>query len=191
MRIVNDFEVSLPPQAAWAVLLDIPRVAPCMPGAALTGIVDSKTYDGQVSIRLGPVALAFAGRVTFEEIDSEQYRARAKAQGKDTKGRGGANANVAFHLIPIPGGSRVVVETDLVLSGGVGQYGRASGVIQDVASQLVGQFAKNLKAELERERGSDAPVVAPAAATPISGFALMWSALYAALRRLFGQRTGT
>lgn len=192
MRIENNFEVPLPPAEAWKVLLDIPRIAPCMPGAELTGVVDPQTYDGKVSVKLGPVALAFAGRVKFEEIDADKLQARAKAQGKDTKGRGGANADVRFHLLPVPGGTKVVVATDLVLSGGVAQYGRASGVIQDVAAQLIGQFAQNLKAELERDSNNKNPAAndVPRAAKPISGFALFWSALRSALRRLFQGGSG-
>lgn len=187
MRIENSFEVPLPPAEAWKVLLDIPRIAPCMPGAELTGIIDPQTYDGKVSVKLGPVALAFAGRVKFEEIDADKLQARAKAQGKDTKGRGGANADVRFHLLPVPGGTKVVVATDLVLSGGVAQYGRASGVIQDVAAQLIGQFAQNLKVELERDSGGKGTTSGDVAqaAKPISGFSLFWAALRSALRRLF------
>src|SRR5882672_1776578 len=148
MEINNSFEVPLPPKLAWNVLLDIPRVARCMPGAELTGQADKDTYNGRVSVKLGPVALFFAGQVKFTEIDEPNRKARAKAQGKDSKGRGGANATVDFHIEPAQTGSRVVVKTDLTLSGAVAQYGRASGLIQEVASQLVGQFANNLKAQL-------------------------------------------
>jgi carbon monoxide dehydrogenase subunit G len=191
MEINNSFEVPLPPAEAWKVLMDIPRIAPCMPGAELTGAVDNETYNGKVSVKLGPVALAFAGQVKFTEIDAANRKARAKAQGKDSKGRGGANATVDFRIEPVPAGSRVVVKTDLTLSGAVAQYGRASGLIQDVAAQLVGQFAANLKGQL-------APVKAPSTdetrspppqqmrAKPISGFSLVFKALLNSIRRLFG-----
>ena len=189
MEIDNSFEVPLPPAEAWKVLMDIPRIAPCMPGAELTGAVDNETYTGKVSVKLGPVALAFAGQVKFTEIDEANRKARARAQGKDSKGRGGANAIVDFRLEPVPAGSRVVVKTDLTLSGAVAQYGRASGLIQDVAAQLVGEFAANLKAQL-------APVNAPSKdeirpppqrkAKPISGFSLVFKALLNSIRRLFG-----
>jgi len=88
----NSFEVPLPPAEAWPVLMDIKRIAPCMPGAELTEVVDDKTYKGKIGVRLGPVALTFAGTVRFEEIDNANHRARVKAQGTDAKGRGGANA---------------------------------------------------------------------------------------------------
>jgi carbon monoxide dehydrogenase subunit G len=195
MEINNSFEVPLPPKEAWKVLLDIERIAPCMPGAELTGKVDSDTYSGKVAVKLGPVALAFAGQVKFTEIDEASLKARAKAQGKDSKGRGGANATVDFHLVPIASGSQVVVKTDLNLSGAVAQYGRASGLIQDVASQLIGQFASCLKSKLDASAPAKAASAAPAAAQsvaapkPISGFALMFRALLNSLRRLFGGST--
>jgi uncharacterized protein len=193
MEINNNFEVPLPPKDAWKTLMDIPRIAPCMPGAELTGVLDKDTYNGKVSVRLGPVALTFAGQVKFTDVDEAGYRARVKAQGKDSKGRGGANANVDFHLEPSPLGTRVLVKTDLTLSGAVAQYGRASGMIQDVAQALIGQFAGNLKAQLA---ASGAPSVPPASEKPvapqkqnaISGFALFLLVLKSFLRRLFGAK---
>ena len=116
-------------------------------------------------------------------------RRAPKRKGKTSKGRGGANATVDFHLVSIPTGSQVVVKTDLNLSGAVAQYGRASGLIQDVASQLIGQFATCLKSKL----GTAGPAAAqPAAALdaapkPISGFALMFRVLLNSIRRLFGR----
>lgn len=196
MEIRNTFSVPLPPREAWAVLLDIERIAPCMPGAELTGVVDRETYNGKVSVRLGPVALSFAGQVKFESIDNANYRARVKGQGKDTKGRGGANASVEFHLVPEGSGSQVIVHTDLMLSGSVAQYGRASGIIQDVASQLIGQFAACLKQQLEASRPAIAAdqmaetvktAPSPAKARPISGFSLGVKVLWNAIRRLFSR----
>ena len=193
MEINNSFDVPLPPAEAWKVLMDIPRIAPCMPGAELTGVVDKDTYAGKVSVKLGPVALTFAGQVKFTEIDDAGHTARVKAQGKDSKGRGGANANVEFRLEPAALGTRVLVKTDLTLSGAVAQYGRASGMIQDVAQALIGQFANNLKAQLAASPAPAAPT-ATAAAKPvepptpqaISGFAIFLLALKSFFRRLFG-----
>jgi hypothetical protein len=112
-------------------------------------------------------------------------------QGKDSKGRGGANATVDFHLVPTPAGSQVNVKTDLSLSGAVAQYGRASGLIQDVASQLIGQFANSLKAQLAAggAAGPAAAAEAPPAPKPISGFALMFRVLLNAIRRLFSRHS--
>src|ERR1700748_3770621 len=117
MEFDNSFEVPLPPAEAWKVLLDIERIAPCMPGAELTEVVDDTTYKGNIGVRLGPVALTFAGIVKFEEIDNANRTARVKAQGTDAKGRGGANAAASFRPEPTAAGSKVLVHTDLTLSG--------------------------------------------------------------------------
>ena len=185
MEFDNSFEVPLPPAQAWPVLMDIRRIAPCMPGAELTEVVDDKAYKGKIGVRLGPVALTFAGTVTFEEIDNVNHRARVKAQGTDAKGRGGANATASFRLEPSGGGSKVLVHTDLSLSGSVAQYGRGVGMIQATAAQIINQFAGNLKAQLAAMPASPAAAPPPPAARPISGFALMAKVLWDAIVRLF------
>src|ERR1700730_13109837 len=157
MEFDNSFEVPLPPAQAWPVLMDIKRIAPCMPGAALTEVVDPTTHKGKISVRLGPLWLAFAGLVRFEEIDDQHHTARVKAQGTDAKGRGGANATTSFRLEPTPGGSKVIVHTDLTLSGLVAQYGRGVGVVQTTAGKLMQQFADALKVELARREPAAAP----------------------------------
>jgi hypothetical protein len=213
MEFDNSFEVPMPADDAWKVLMDIARIVPCMPGAELTEVVDDRTYKGRIGVRLGPVALTFAGTVKFEEIDDANHRARVAAQGSDAKGRGSANATATFHLEPVNGGSKVLVHTNLTLSGAVAQYGRGVGIIQMTAAQIIGQFANNLKAQLGRASTASAlaaaPVAAPVAtpatdragaqpaapavaaqsppAKPISGFALMSAVLLAWIKRLFGR----
>src|SRR6202049_5369318 len=157
MEFDNSFDVPLSPAQAWTVLMDIRRVAPCMPGAALTEIIDPQNFRSKIAVRLGPLALAFAGRVAFENIDDANHSARVKAQGSDDKGRGSANATATFRIEPSGGGSRILIHTDLMLSGAVAQYGRGVGMIQATAAQIIGQFAANLRTQLERQ---------PAAATP-------------------------
>ena len=205
MQFDNSFEVPLPPAEAWPVLMDIRRIAPCMPGAELTEVVDDKTYKGRIAVRLGPVALAFAGVIRFDELDNANHTARVSAQGSDAKGRGGASATAAFRLEPVAGGSKVLVHTDLALSGAVAQYGRGVGMIQATAAQIMGQFAKNL-GEMVAQRGDTAPPATPAspqilpaaasaaaapapAAKPISGFSLMAKVLWDAIVRLFTRRS--
>lgn len=210
MNLHNSFDLPLPPEAALPVLLDIPRIMPCMPGAELTEVVDERTYKAKCGVKLGPVTLSFDGIATFEEIDSASCSARFKAQGTDSKGRGGAAAVVTFRLEPLPGGSKVLVDTQLDLSGSIAQYGRGAGMIQSVASQLIGQFAKNLEAELHRISAvaaataiADPAILSPSSAAPsgvvlapptlnpakpISGFALLWAALLDVLRGLFVRR---
>jgi len=194
----NSFEVPLPPAQAWPVLMDIKRIAPCMPGAELTEVVDDKTYKGRIAVRLGPVALSFAGVIAFEELDNANHRARVKAQGTDAKGRGGANATASFRLEPAASGSKVLVHTDLALSGAVAQYGRGVGMIQATATQIMNQFANNLKAQLAATPAAAAPAgadtasattIAPSpAAKPISGFTLMAKVLWGAIVRMFRGR---
>jgi carbon monoxide dehydrogenase subunit G len=182
----NSFEVPLRPAEAWPLLMDIRRIAPCMPGAEVTEAIDDKTYKGRIAVRLGPVALAFAGVIRFEDLDAVNYTARIKAQGSDAKGRGAANATASFRLEPAGGGSKVLVHTDLALSGAVAQYGRGVGIIQATAAQIMNQFAANLKAQIV-ERG---PVAAPAqpppaAGRPISGFSLIAKVIWNAVASLF------
>ena len=194
MEFDNAFEVPLPPAQAWPVLMNIPGIAPCMPGAQLTEIVDERTYKGNIAVRLGPVALTFAGTVIFEEIDNANHTARVRAQGNDAKGRGSAQATATFRLEPSAGGSKVMVHTNLTLSGAVAQYGRGVGMIQATASALMTQFANNLKAQLAT-REPEAPAHSPAAsaaaappppaAKPISGFGLMASVIWSSILRLF------
>ena len=194
MEFDNSFEVPLPPAQAWPLLMDIQKIAPCMPGAELTDVVDDKTYKGKIAVRLGPVALAFAGVIRFEELDNVNRTARVTAQGSDAKGRGGANAAAAFRLEPAGAGSKVLVHTNLTLSGAVAQYGRGVGMIQATAAQIMGQFAKNLGAMVAERSAAAAPAAresvpaapsAPPPAKPISGLSLMAKVLWNAIVRLF------
>jgi uncharacterized protein len=119
-----------------------------MPGVALTKVVDDKTYQGRISVPLGPVALAFTGVMKFEELDPVNHTARITAQGADAAGQGGAHATASFRLEPAGAGSKVSVHTDLELSGAVAQYGRSLGVIQAAAARIMAQFAANLRAQV-------------------------------------------
>ena len=158
MEFDNAFEVPLPPAEAWKVLLDIEGIAPCMPGAELSEVLGNNTYKGKISVRLGPVALTFAGVVKVEDIDNEKHTARVAAQGTDAKGRGGAQAASVFRLEPAGTGCKVLVHTNFNLSGAVAQYGRGVGIIQATSTQLMNQFAKCLKEKLAQ--GHAAPPVA-------------------------------
>lgn len=193
MEFDNSFDVPLPPAKAWTLLMDIPRIAPCMPGAELTEIVGQQNYKGRISVRLGPVALAFAGRVEFDRIDAVNHTARVKAQGSDAKGRGGANAAVTFHIEPSAAGSKVLIHTDLALSGAVAQYGRGVGMIEATAAQIVGQFAANLRSQLAQQQ-TDRLVVTPISpplapeAKPISALSLIARVIWSKLATLFSGR---
>jgi carbon monoxide dehydrogenase subunit G len=178
MEFDNSFEVPLPPEQAWPVLMNIQGIAPCMPGAQLTDVVDDKTYKGNIAVRLGPVALTFAGLVKFEEIDNANHTARVRAQGNDAKGRGSAQAAATFRLEPSAGGSKVLVHTDLSLSGAVAQYGRGVGMIQATATALMNQFANNLKKQISTPptENADPAAVKPISATSLAG-QVVWNTL--------------
>jgi hypothetical protein len=164
MEFDNSFEVPLSPAQAWSVLMDIPRIAPCMPGAELTEVVDPQNFGGKISVRLGPVALAFAGRVQIDSIDEANHSARVKAQGNDAKGRGAANATATFRIEPAGAGAKVLIHTDLMLSGAVAQYGRGVGMIQATAAQIINQFAGNLRAQFAQQ--APTPALTPARSVP-------------------------
>ena len=185
MQIKNSFEVPLGNDETWVVLQDIPLVAPCMPSAEYLGISeDGMTHKIRISVKLGPVALVFAGTAKIDKLDTAQKRALVKAQGSDTKGRGGASAAITFTLTPTDTGTRVDVVTDVALSGSVAQYGRGAGIIQGVSTQLVNQFASNLRSLILK----DSP---PAEASkPISGATLIGKAMWSGVRDKFRRNEG-
>jgi uncharacterized protein len=189
MRIENTVEVDAPLDRVWALVNDIPRVAPCMPGAALTGALDDKTYEGTVAIKLGPLRMTYKGKVVVEEVDEANHSARLAASGRDTKGAGTARASVETRLEPAGDShTRLLVTSDVQLTGKVASFGRG-GAINDVATRLFGQFADCLRASLEAEPSAaagaaatvedraasgpagTAPEAAPGAATPAAATA--------------------
>jgi carbon monoxide dehydrogenase subunit G len=177
MRIENVVEVDAPVDRVWALVNDIPRVAPCMPGAALTGVVDERTYEGTVAVKLGPLRMSYKGRVVVEEVDEAGRSARLAASGKDTKGAGTARATVETRLEPVGDArTRIAVASDVQLTGRVASFGRG-GAINDVATRLFGEFADCLRATLEAEGAATAEEPAaeepaaeePAAPAPATG----------------------
>ena len=199
MQIENSFEVPVPPAEAWAILTDVQRVVPCVPGAELTEIVGDDTYKGKVSVKLGPVALAFAGEARYVERDDGGHRARMSAAGREAKGRGGANAEVDFALTASgEGGTLVRIVTDLQLSGPIAQYGRSAGIIKSVSEEMTARFAECLRQRILAERDTAAlppccageaaipAAPAPASAAPAGGFSILWGAIRRWLAGLFG-----
>jgi hypothetical protein len=204
MKIENEFMVPAPAEHLWAYLLDVERVAPCMPGAELTETVDDTTWKGKVNMKLGPVSLSFAGTVTIAERDDAAYRVILSAKGMEQKGKGAANASVTSWLEPGDGETTVKMSADIQLSGAVAQLSR--GLLPEVSKKLTAQFAECLKANMLAGEGPAAAVegdagpgperatAAPAVtAKPISGIRLglaaIWAAIRSFFRRLFGSRT--
>lgn len=195
MLIQSTFEVAVPVPQAWALLTDIKDIAPCMPGAQLTEVLDDNSYRGNVTVRLGPVTLTFDGTARFDEMDTDACRARVSAQGSDKKGRGGATADITFRLEPIDQGTKVLIDTELNLSGSVAQYGRGAGMINELASQLVSQFAESLHEKISATGDETLPAEEIASASippkpiPILGLAArsIWASFVKALKGMFGR----
>ena len=164
MKLENEFTVNVPVEDAWNVLLDLERVTPCLPGAALTEQSDDE-YKGEMKVRLGPVTQEYNGTVRIEEADESEHRAVLKADGKDARGQGAATATITSTLHDEGDGStKVRVETDMQITGRAAQFGR--GVQQDVAERLLSRFAECLENEIV---GGGAKEEAEAAATSEAG----------------------
>ncbi len=166
MQLENSFTVPVPIDEAWRVLLDIERIAPCMPGAALDS-VDGDDFTGRVKVKLGPINLTYQGKASFIEKDEAAHRAVIDARGKDQRGNGTAAAVVTATLAEAGSSTRVDVLTDLNITGRPAQFGR--GVMTDVGNKLLGQFADKLAAQLgEGDAQGDADRAAASSAGPVA-----------------------
>jgi carbon monoxide dehydrogenase subunit G len=181
MLIKNEFEVAEPVEKVWQFFQNIPQVATCLPGTALTGELGEDTYKGTVAVRMGPVRLQFAGTADITSLDEAAHRIVVNATGAEAKGRGQASMVVTATLTKTGRGTRVDVDQDLQLSGAAAQYGR--GMISDVTAVLMHEFSANLQDRIARiDRGES---VAGLTATPASGFMIGIRAARMALTRVF------
>ena len=147
MKIENSFTIDAPVEQAWAMLTDIPGIAPCLPGAKLTDEADG-VYSGSVKIKVGPVTAEYRGSAEFVERDDENHRAVIDGKGRDSRGAGNAQALITAEMHDEGGDqTRVDISTDLKITGKVAQFGR--GVMQDVSEKLLGQFADCLETKFE------------------------------------------
>ena len=142
MELTNTFDVSVPIEQAWAVLTDVERIAPCLPGAQLQEI-EGDEYRGIVKVKVGPISAQYKGKATFVELDEKAHRAVLEGTGRDTRGQGNASATITAQLTPAGSGTHCVVTTDLTVTGKVAQFGR--GVLGDVSAKLLTQFVDNLE----------------------------------------------
>ena len=164
MDLTNEFDVKVPVDEAWAVLTDIERIAPCLPGAQLKE-VEGDEYRGIVKVKVGPITAQYSGTATFVERDDVAHRAVLDAKGRDTRGQGNANARITAELTPVGDSTHVVVTTDLTITGKVAQFGR--GVLADVSSKLMTQFVENLETTVLGEPvGGDTPAAPDVAVAP-------------------------
>ncbi|MFT3873175.1 MAG: SRPBCC family protein [Nocardioides sp.] len=180
MLINNEFEVAQPIEKVWEFFGDIPGVAACLPGADLTEQLGDDTYAGTVGIRMGPVKLEFAGQATVLERDDATKQMVIDATGSDLKGRGQAAMKITAALASVGSGTRVQMGQDLQLSGAAAQYGR--GMITDVSTVLMGQFADNAQRRIAALEWGES--VDDLAAKPASGLAIGLQAVRMALMRV-------
>ncbi len=184
MLIKNEFEVAEPVEKVWQFFENIPQVATCLPGAELTEDLGDEKYKGKVAIRMGPVRMQFAGTADITERDEAAKRVVVHAAGADEKGRGQAAMIVTATLTRAGRGTKVAVAQDLQLSGAAAQYGR--GMISDVSSVLMRDFATNMQDRIQRiERGESVEQITAAGASPARGFTLGIRAAVMALSRVF------
>jgi carbon monoxide dehydrogenase subunit G len=189
IHLENEFTVPASTDEVWEFLLDPRRVAPCMPGAELTEVVNDHQYKGKVHIKMGPVSLSFNGDVDITERDDAAKRMVMKAKGAELKGKGQANATVISSLERNGSGTRMRISQDIDLSGPLAQYGR--GMIQDVSGSLMNEFAGRIQADLSRGKNG-----APSEAAPVrkrnqvSGFKLGWIAFKSGIARFFKKLFG-
>jgi carbon monoxide dehydrogenase subunit G len=215
LEIENEFTVAAPADRLWFHLLDVERIAPCLPGAELTETVDERTWKGKVNMKLGPVSMTFSGTVAIEERDDAAHRVVLRAKGMESKGKGAANAAVTSWLEPSEETTTVKMVADIQLTGAVAQLSR--GLLPEVSRKLTQQFADCLQESMlgarepslavgAAEPGASEPGAstssppsaptaradAPVKAKPIGGLRLGLSAIWAAIanlfRRLFGSR---
>jgi carbon monoxide dehydrogenase subunit G len=166
-QIVNEFTVNRPIDEAWPIICDVERIAPCLPGAELEEI-EGDVYRGKVKVKLGAVTAQFKGEAQFVDRDDEAHHARLKAKGRDTGGRGNAEADIVADAEALsPTSTKCTVTADLHITGKVAQFGR--GIMGDVSKKLMDQFAGNLNRMLDEQGATPAdtePAPEPAQATP-------------------------
>jgi carbon monoxide dehydrogenase subunit G len=204
MLIQNEFTVAAPKDFLWNYLLDVEKIAPCMPGAELTEVVDDHNWKGKLNAKFGPVSMSFAGTVTIESRDDTAHRVVLSAKGMEQKGKGAANAKVTSWLEPGPsdGVTLVKMEADITLTGAAAQLSR--GLLPEISKKLTQTFADCLQESMAAEQttrqggaaaaapteGAAAAPAKPVVAKPVGGIGLgiaaIWSIITGFFRKLFG-----
>jgi carbon monoxide dehydrogenase subunit G len=212
MKLEHSFQVAAPLDRVWEALIDVERVAPCLPGAEITEAGEDGTYRGTFSVRLGPTTAAYRGELSMEEVDADAHRAVMRASGQDKRGQGSAKATIVSSMREEGGATTVDVETDFTITGRLARFGRG-GMIQDVSNRLLRDFSDCLQKTIEgaeatpeaaaAEAGAapsptgagPLPAAPPAPASaarprakPVSGFSLFFRALLDRIRRAFRRK---
>jgi len=208
VKLERSFEVRAPVERVWETLIDIERVAPCLPGAEISEAGDGRTYRGSFSVRLGPTTAAYRGGLQLEDVDKASRRVVMRASGQDKRGQGSAKASIVSTMHEEGDATRVDVETDFTITGRPARFGRG-GMIQDISNRLLREFADCLQQKIEAPPAAEPNAVdavlaatpegaaaappalggtdAPTTAKPIGGFSLFFRALLDRLRRLFSR----
>jgi carbon monoxide dehydrogenase subunit G len=160
MKLENSFTVAAPLDRTWHTLLDIKRVATCLPGAKIEPGGEDGVYHGAMKVKLGPMTVDYRGTATLQDVDEDNHTASIAVQAREAKGQGTAAAVIRNQLEPQNGGTRVVAVTDLKITGRQAQFGR--GIMEDVATTMMNEFAKRLEQELAKGDGA----ASDAASTP-------------------------
>src|SRR3954452_1275936 len=155
MQLEQSFEIHAPLDQVWAALIDLEQVAPCLPGAAITGRDDDGTYRGTFNIKLGPATASYNGTVRVSDVDEGSHTATLTAKGTDKRGQGGASATIVNRLSATDVGTRVEASTDMAITGRLAAFGRP-GMIKDVSNRMMGEFASCLQARLASGAGDGA-----------------------------------
>lgn len=210
MKLEHSFDVAAPLDRVWDALIDVERVAPCLPGAEITEAGEDGTYRGTFSVKLGPTTAAYRGELSMEEVDADAHRAVMRASGQDKRGQGSAKATIVSRMREQEGSTTVDVETDFTITGRLARFGRG-GMIEDVSNRLLRDFSDCLQKTIEASEatpdaaasepgggeglpGQEPPeasaspsAAAPPAprAKPVSGFSLFFRALLDRIRRAF------
>jgi uncharacterized protein len=202
VKLEQSFEVRAPLERVWETLIDVERVAPCLPGAEITEAGEEGTYRGTFSVRLGPTTAAYRGELAMEEVDAEAHRAVMRASGQDKRGQGSAKATIVSRMREEGEATTVEVETDFTITGRLARFGRG-GMIEDVSNRLLRDFSDCLQKTIEASGGTPEaaasepgggeglpgqavePVPQP---KPVGGFSLLFRALLDRLRRAFRRR---
>lgn len=190
MKLEHSFEVEAPLERVWGMLIDVEHVAPCLPGAEITGSSEG-VYEGSFTIKLGPTTAAYAGKLELTEVDEAGHRVTMNANGRDKRGQGSAKATIVSSMSEDGGTTKVEVATDFTLTGRLARFGRG-GMIEDVSNRIVGDFVNCLRSSIEQppvvETAADGsqvtepPPVQPA--TPVHGIRLFLSVLWERIKRL-------
>lgn len=204
MKLEQSFEVKAPLEKVWEALIDVERVAPCLPGAEITEAHDDGSYHGNFTVKLGPTTAAYRGQLQLESVDEATHHVTMKASGQDKRGQGSAKATIVSALSEGGEATRVDVETDFTLTGRLARFGRG-GMIKDVSNKLMGDFEKCLAQTIEAGPATQEPPPpatgdeaeaavastpappAPPQAKPVKGFSLFFSVLWSRIKRLFAR----